>query len=133
MLDALRVLKAEPGLHTAALTNNFLFENDSAFADTTEQVRPLFDVVVESAVEKVRKPDPAVYRLACDRLGVDPSRCIFVDDIGRNLKPAQAMGMRTIKCALDDVSGERALGSLAKMLSSDVGRKLQALLRRGRL
>ena len=81
----------------------------STFTDATEEVRELFDVVVESAVERLRKPDPAIYQLACARLDVEPNRCIFLDDIGRNLKPAAAMGMQTIKVvsqdqAIDDLS-----------------------------
>ena len=133
MLDALHLLKTEPAVSTAALTNNFVFDSTSAFADATEEVRPLFDVVVESAVERLRKPDPAIYKLACERLGLQPAGCVFLDDIGRNLKPAAAMGMRTIKCAVEDRSGERALGALAQMLGGDVGRRLQQLLLRGRL
>ncbi len=69
-----------------------------------------FDVVVESSVEGVRKPDPAIYRLAYERLGVDPSRCVFLDDLGINLKPARAMGMHTIKVVDED----QAIGELAE-------------------
>ena len=56
-----------------------------------------FDLVLESSLAGVRKPDPAVYRLACDRLGIEPSEAVFLDDLGVNLKPARAMGMTTIK------------------------------------
>ena len=125
MVDALKVLQKEPGIRTAAVTNNFIMDGSTDFAGTQE-IQPLFDTLVESALVRVRKPDPAIYRLACERLGVEPARCIFLDDIGRNLKPAQAMGMQTIKCALDDTSGARALGKLATLLGGDVGRKLQA-------
>ena len=133
MLDALHLLKTSPELRTAALTNNFVSDASSAFTDATEGVRPLFDVVVESAVEHLRKPDPRIYALVCERLEVEPKQCVFIDDIGRNLKPAAALGMATIKCALDDVRGERAVGALASLLGGDVGRKLQQLLRRARL
>ena len=130
MLDALRLLRSEPKLRTAALTNNFVSENPSAFTDATEGVRPLFDAFIESATERLRKPDPRIYALACQRLEVEPEQCVFIDDIGRNLKPAALMGMSTIKCALEDTRGERALSSLANLLGGDVGRKLQTLLRR---
>ena len=135
MLDALRVLKESPGVRTAALTNNFIMgEEAGAFADATATVRPLFDVVVESAVEKIRKPDPRIYEVACKRLGVEPHRCVFLDDIGRNLKPAQALGMQTIKCDLGDTTGARALGSLAKLLGErGAGQKLRAALRLAKL
>ena len=132
MFDALRELHEAPEVKTAALTNNFL-ASDGVFADAIKELHAVFDVVVESAVEKMRKPDPAIYRVACERLGVPPPRCIFIDDIGRNLKPAQAMGMRTIKCGLDDRSGARALSELAHLLGGDVGQRLQRLLRRARM
>ena len=132
MVDALKVLQKEPGIRTAAVTNNFIMDGSTDFAGTQE-IQPLFDTLVESALVRVRNPDPAIYRLACERLGVEPARCIFLDDIGRNLKPAQAMGMQTIKCALDDTSGARALGKLATLLGGDVGRKLQAVLRLAKL
>jgi putative hydrolase of the HAD superfamily len=52
---------------------------------------------VESAVEGLRKPDPRVYELACERLGVRPQESVFLDDLGVNLKAARALGMTTIK------------------------------------
>ena len=61
-----------------------------------------FDMVVESSIEGIRKPDPAIYRIACERLGVEPSSCVFLDDLGINLKPARAMGMHTIKVVDED-------------------------------
>ena len=57
----------------------------------------LFDAVLESRVLGVRKPDPRFYELACERLGVFPEECVFLDDLGVNLKPARALGMHTIK------------------------------------
>ena len=45
----------------------------------------------------MRKPDPEIYRHTCDLLKVPPQSCIYLDDLGVNLKPARAMGMRTIK------------------------------------
>ena len=56
-----------------------------------------FDVVVESSKIGVRKPEPTFYATACELLGVEPSECVFLDDLGINLKPAKAMGMTTIK------------------------------------
>ena len=133
MLDALQLLKTEPSIRTAALTNNFTFEHGGAFEESTRTLVPLFDKMVESCVEGVRKPDPAIYRIACDRLGVEPARCVFLDDIGRNLKPAQALGMQTIKCALEDRSGAHALADLSKHLGGDIGRRLQQVLHLARL
>ena len=62
----------------------------------------LFDVIVESSVEGVRKPQPRIYQIACERLGVAPSQAVFLDDLGINLKPARAMGMTTIKVVTED-------------------------------
>jgi putative hydrolase of the HAD superfamily len=95
MIEAIERIRAR-GLRTAALTNNWPNENG---ADTPPGLRSLtvFDVVVESAVEGIRKPDPRIYELTCDRLGVAPTDTVFLDDIGANLKPARAMGITTIK------------------------------------
>ncbi|HUP74844.1 MAG TPA: HAD-IA family hydrolase [Acidimicrobiales bacterium] len=92
------------------ITNNLHPMNraDSLIADVLES----FDVIVESSVEGVRKPDPAIYLRACDRLGVAPRRCVFLDDLGVNLKPARAIGMTTIK-VIDPVV---AAGELAALL-----------------
>ncbi len=57
----------------------------------------LFDHVIESAKIGLRKPDPRIYRMMTDALGVDPKCCVYLDDLGVNLKPAREMGMRTIK------------------------------------
>jgi putative hydrolase of the HAD superfamily len=57
----------------------------------------LFDHVIESAKAGMRKPDPRIYRLACDALGVTPPEAAFLDDFGVNLKGARALGMTTIK------------------------------------
>lgn len=80
---------------TALLTNNFT--SAAREADAHESVLELFDVVVESSKVGYRKPDPHFYRHACQLLGIDPSEAVFLDDLGINLKPARAMGMRTIK------------------------------------
>lgn len=71
-------------------------------ADRTAAILDQFDVVVESSIEGIRKPDPRIYRLACDRLGVLPENAVFLDDLGINLKPARAMGMITIKVVTED-------------------------------
>ena len=70
-------------------------------AEQAAKVMALFDVVVESSVEGVRKPQPRIYEIACQRLGVAPQHTIFLDDLGINLKPARAMGMTTIKVATE--------------------------------
>jgi putative hydrolase of the HAD superfamily len=56
----------------------------------------LFDAVVISGEMGIRKPDPAIYALACERLERASKRCVFVDDLPGNLKPARAIGMATV-------------------------------------
>jgi putative hydrolase of the HAD superfamily len=61
----------------------------------------------------VRKPEPSFYEIACSTVGVSPDECVFLDDLGINLKPAAAMGMTTIK-----VTGARqALDELGRILN----------------
>jgi len=71
-------------------------------AEQAAKVMAMFDVIVESSVEGVRKPQPRIYEIACARLGVVPSQAVFLDDLGINLKPARAMGMTTIKVVTED-------------------------------
>ncbi len=93
MVAALDAVRAR-GLRTACLTNNIAGERRPA---DHQAIIERFDRVVESSKVGSRKPQPEFYRLACDLLGVEPARCVFLDDLGINLKPAAAMGMRTIK------------------------------------
>jgi putative hydrolase of the HAD superfamily len=93
MLAAIGLLRAA-GYKLAALTNNWV---DDKTPNVAHSLQSLFDVFVESAVEGVRKPDPHIYQIACERLGVEPEAAIFLDDIGQNLKSARELGMTTIK------------------------------------
>ena len=67
-----------------------------------------FDLVLESSKLGVRKPEPAFYALACERLAVEPAECVFLDDLGINLKPARDMGMTTIKVVTPEQALARA-------------------------
>ncbi len=98
MINAIVKLR-EAGYKLAALTNNWV--NDDASSSNTE-IKSLFDVYVESAVEGVRKPDPRIYQIALERLGVEAQQAIFLDDIGQNLKSAKALGLTTIKVVEPD-------------------------------
>jgi putative hydrolase of the HAD superfamily len=110
MVAALRALRAR-ALKTAALTNNWPRE-DGSKGLTSGPLAEVFDVVVESAIEGVRKPDPRIYELVCTRLEVEPSEAVFLDDLGVNLKAARAMGMTTIKV----VDPHDALAELSRTL-----------------
>ena len=56
-----------------------------------------FDAISESSKAGVRKPDPKIYLMMCEALGVKPEACVYLDDLGINCKPAAALGMRAIK------------------------------------
>jgi putative hydrolase of the HAD superfamily len=119
MLEAIRRIRAA-GLRVAALTNNWVADTPRHGPDAAETARSRldlhFDVFVESAVVGLRKPDPRIYALVCEKLGLEPSRVAFLDDIGRNLKPARELGMATIK--VDDP--EQALRELGALLGLDL-------------
>jgi putative hydrolase of the HAD superfamily len=92
MLEAVR--RCHDRFKTGLLTNNFVTPlRESRHGDVLE----LFDVVIESAVTGVRKPDPRFYLLACEALHIEPPQAVFLDDLGVNLKPARELGMVTIK------------------------------------
>jgi putative hydrolase of the HAD superfamily len=93
MVEALR--RCHQRLKTAMLTNNFVGEDEGGL--DRSPILAHFDVIVESSVAGFRKPDPRIYQLACDQLGIEPSEAVYLDDLGINLKPARAMGMTTIK------------------------------------
>jgi putative hydrolase of the HAD superfamily len=98
MVEALR--RCHDRLKTALVTNNFVpggAAPGGGRAGPMAELLSHFDVIVESSRVGVRKPDPAIYRLVCDELGVEPDEAVFLDDLGINLKPARAMGMTTIK------------------------------------
>jgi len=98
MVRAIAIIR-EVGIKAGALTNNWKPDGNSA-SSTRSAVGALagvFDVVVESAVEGLRKPDPRIYELVCERLEVTPRETVFLDDLGANLKPARELGMTTIK------------------------------------
>ena len=100
----------------ACITNNVKsgqgpgMARSEAKADAVRSVMALFDLVVESSIEGIRKPNPAIYELTCERLGIHPEQAVFLDDLGINLKPARALGMQTIKVlneeqAIDELYG----------------------------
>ncbi len=115
MLAAVSAIRSR-GLLAAALTNNWATPEASRSPDGTRELESHFDVFIESSVEGLRKPDPRIYELACERLAVSPANCIFLDDIGGNLKPARALGFHTIKV----VEPEQALVDLAAALGFDL-------------
>lgn len=119
MVNVLRLCKAN--YRIACITNNVRSGEGPGMARTADKARAmadvmgLFDLVVESSVEGIRKPNPRIYSLTCERLGVDPDRVVFLDDLGINLKPAKQLGMRTIKV----LSEAQAIDELAAITGLD--------------
>jgi putative hydrolase of the HAD superfamily len=113
VVDAVRRLRSA-GLPLGMVSNNV---RPMPRAGTLGELLALFDVVVESSVEGVRKPEPEIYRRALARLAeavgqsLAPGDCAYLDDLGVNLKPARALGMRTIKV----VDPAAALDELARL------------------
>jgi putative hydrolase of the HAD superfamily len=116
MVEALRRVKTR--FRVACITNNMPAGHGPSMTRTSEvaeqiaQIMALFEHVVESSKLNMRKPDPRIYRHACELLGVQPANCVYLDDLGINLKPARAMGMRTIKVE----SADQALTELQALL-----------------
>lgn len=120
MVRALDMIRADR--ICACITNNVRagrgpgIARDTQTAAEIERVMERFQVVIESSVTGLRKPDPRIYRLACEKIGIDPSEAVYLDDLGINLKPAKAMGMRTIKVA----GARQALVELGAILEMDL-------------
>ena len=116
MLDRVKAA----GHRVACLTNNIVGGDGRDVVGEARSVEiaaimARFDVVVESSKIGVRKPEPRFYETACELLNVEPAECVFLDDLGINLKPAAAMGMTTIKV----VTAEQAIADLAAALGWD--------------
>jgi putative hydrolase of the HAD superfamily len=90
--DAFVMLRAarSAGLKTALLSNSW------DFAYPWDQLDPLLDVKVISGEVGLRKPDPAIYRLAAEQLGVELEECVFVDDLEPNIRAATDLGMLAV-------------------------------------
>lgn len=112
MLRAVSRLR-ERGLRVGALTNNWATETS---ARGPHPIARHVDALVESRAVGMRKPDPRIYQLICRRLGVEPPQAAFLDDIGRNLKSAKALGMHTIK--VDEPA--QALRELSALVGFDL-------------
>jgi putative hydrolase of the HAD superfamily len=98
MVEALRRVRTK--FKTGCITNNLpanAIGSASGRSLYVAEVMVLFNHVIESAKIGLRKPDPRIYRMMVQALGVDPKNCVYLDDLGVNLKPARDMGMKTIK------------------------------------
>ena len=118
MVEALKRIKAQ--FKTGCITNNLPANAIGSMTGRSlyvAEVMVLFDHVIESAKIGLRKPDPRIYQLMVETLKVDPNNCVYLDDLGVNLKPAREMGMTTIKVA----SGAQAIAELEKATGLKLG------------
>jgi epoxide hydrolase-like predicted phosphatase len=90
MVAAVRAARAG-GVITGLISNSWGLDRYPQ-----ELMDELFDGVVISGVVGIRKPAPEIYAMGAEAIGLPPSQCVFVDDLGFNLEPAKAMGMATI-------------------------------------
>ncbi|KTE00330.1 HAD family hydrolase [Sphingopyxis sp. H038] len=125
MVAALDTLK-DRGFTIACITNNVpggkmgvlgagMTRSEEAAIEVAD-IMARFAHVIESSKAGVRKPDPRIYLMMCEALGVEPGECIYLDDLGINCKPASALGMHAIKVT----SGEQALADLSAVLGMEL-------------
>ncbi|MGB5949394.1 MAG: HAD-IA family hydrolase [Parvibaculum sp.] len=120
MVEALKRCKAR--VKVGCITNNVaagsgagMARSESKAAQVAE-IMSLFDHVIESSKAGIRKPDPRIYEMACEALGVTPAGSVYLDDLGINLKPAALLGMKTIKVT----SAAQALAELEQAVGFPV-------------
>ncbi|XP_038832485.1 acyl-CoA dehydrogenase family member 10-like isoform X2 [Salvelinus namaycush] len=116
MMEAILCARSR-GLKTAVLSNNFLQLNGDPFLPLDHS---LFDVIVESCREGLSKPDPRIYHLCLNRLGVSAHEAVFLDDLELNVKAAAQLGMHAIKVGDLAVSVKELEGVLGIPLSGFV-------------
>jgi putative hydrolase of the HAD superfamily len=101
VVAALKACKAR--FKVGCITNNVQTGHGAGMAGSSTKaaevaaIMALFDAVIESSKAGVRKPDPRIYEMMCDLLGVRPEACVYLDDLGINCKPAAGLGMMAIK------------------------------------
>jgi putative hydrolase of the HAD superfamily len=110
MIDAVRQARGA-GVHTGLISNSW-----GTRRYDRELLAELFDGVVISGDVGIRKPTPEIYELGAQRIGLPPSDCVFVDDLGFNLKPAAELGMATVH----HVSDEKTIAELEILLGVEL-------------
>ena len=106
MKNAVRAAK-DAGVRTGLVSNSW----GRGRYDRTE-FPVLFDGVVISGEVGVRKPEPRIYELGAEAIGLPPAECVFVDDLPGNLKPARELGMATVH----HTSAEETIPQLERLL-----------------
>jgi len=106
VVAALKACKAR--FKVGCITNNVVTGHGTGMAGSAEKAAAIaeifaqFDAVIESSKAGVRKPDPRIYQMMCELIGVAPAACVYLDDLGVNCKPAAALGMTAIKVTTED-------------------------------
>ena len=95
MISFVRELR-ERGVRTALLTNN-VREWEPLWRAKLPEIDEIFEVVVDSAFVGLRKPDPRIYELTLERLGVAAGECVFLDDLDVNCEAARSLGMAAVR------------------------------------
>lgn len=114
MVEALLLCKQH--FKVGCITNNMIHGHGPGMAATldsasrTVDIMRHFDVIIESSKAGLRKPDPRIYLMMCERLEVVANECVYLDDLGINCKPAAQLGMAAIKV----VSESQALADLQR-------------------
>jgi putative hydrolase of the HAD superfamily len=112
MIEFVRAARRR-GVRTALLTNN-VREWEPLWRSKLPEVDELFEVVVDSAFVGMRKPDPAIYELTLERLGVRGEDCVFVDDLEPNCETARAFGMIAVRFETADQAIAELTSALAE-------------------
>jgi len=107
------VMAKRQGVRTGLISNSW-----GAGRYELDRFPELFDGWVISGEEGIRKPDPAIYALGAERIGLPPEDIVFVDDLKGNLKPARAMGMATVH----HTSAAETIPQLEQLLDVKLGR-----------
>ncbi len=116
MVSALGIIKQNHRI--GCITNNVNTGQGPGMAKSSDkasqvaEIMAMFDVVIESSIVGVRKPNPKIYQMTCEQMSIAPEETIYLDDLGINLKPARALGLATIKV----LNANQALADLEKLL-----------------
>ena len=106
VVAALKTCKAH--FKVGCITNNVVTGHGAGMSGSADKAAAVariigeFEVVLESSKVGVRKPDPRIYQMMYEALGVAPEACVYLDDLGVNCKPAAALGMTAIKVTTED-------------------------------
>jgi putative hydrolase of the HAD superfamily len=112
MVEALLICKSR--YKVGCITNNIINDDGMPLrpvASLAIDIMQHFDAILESSKTGVRKPDPRIYLMMCELIGVKADACVYLDDLGINCKPAAQLGMTAIKV----VSEAQTLSDLARV------------------